>query len=221
MVQMQEVQHYKDCGMHGMVDLSLASCIWILSITVSNYSAIALSFHHFVNGSKATIVGQTCGAISRRYWLQLLLNRNHGERTMNGSLRTRCACMAPGAIGTPTTCLGNKDILRTRTSVPFTVDEAAGRLILSNVLALALLSRRPTQVTHELTDDGQCEYMFKRAARKRHLEGSVRWLLLDTDHWVLILRSVPGSQIRACRVFLHHVKTRIQTETASAASTPA
>jgi hypothetical protein len=192
--------------MHGMVDLSLASCIWILSITVSNYSAIALSFHHFVNGSKATIVGQTCGAISRRYWLQLLLNRNHGERTMNGS---------------PTTCLGNKDILRTRTSVPFTVDEAAGRLILSNVLALALLSRRPTQVTHELTDDGQCEYMFKRAARKRHLEGSVRWLLLDTDHWVLILRSVPGSQIRACRVFLHHVKTRIQTETASAASTPA
>jgi hypothetical protein len=97
--------------------------------------------------------------------LQLLLNRNHGERTMNGSLRTRRACVVPIAIGTPATCLGSRDILQIRTSVPFTVNEAAGRIILSNVLALGLLLRRPTEVTHELTDDGQCECTFERAAQ--------------------------------------------------------
>jgi hypothetical protein len=60
---------------------------------------------------------------------------------------------------------GGKDILQIRTSVPFTVNEAAGRIILSNVLALGLLLRRPTEVTHELTDDGQCECTFERAAQ--------------------------------------------------------
>lgn len=59
---------------------------------------------------------------------------------------------------------GGKDILQTSTSVPFTAHEAPGKIILSNVLALALLSRRLTQVTHELTATGQCECMFERAA---------------------------------------------------------
>jgi hypothetical protein len=58
---------------------------------------------------------------------------------MNGSLRTRRAHVVPIAIGTPAKCLGSKDILQIRTSVTFTVNEAAGRIILSNVLALALL----------------------------------------------------------------------------------
>jgi len=83
---------------------------------------------------------------------------------MNGSLRIRRACVVPNAIGTPTTCLGSKGLIGTRTNVPFIVDEAAGRLILSNVLALVLLSRRPTQVTHELSADGQCEWVFELAA---------------------------------------------------------
>jgi hypothetical protein len=60
---------------------------------------------------------------------------------MNGSTRTRRACVVPIAIGTPATWPGSKEILQTRTSVSFTVDEAVGRLILSDVLALALLSR--------------------------------------------------------------------------------